>query len=418
MAHYQARIVDLELGAKLKALGAVLIEGPKACGKTETALQLAKSEVRLDLDVSARQAADADPALVLEGDTPRLIDEWQRVPGIWNAVRHAVDGRATPGQFILTGSAVPPDEATRHSGAGRITRLQMRPMSLVEAGVSTGAISLASLLAGEAAKSPETRVGVPEIVNEIVRGGWPALQGRPVEAAITANRGYLDEVRRIDIRLVDGVKRDPQRVGQLLTSLARHVGTHVKVTTLEADIAGSGGAVERHSIADYLQALSRLKVIEDQPAWPTHLRSKRQQREAAKRHFVDPSLAVAALRATPGRLLGDLNYLGHLFESLVVRDLRIYAQALDGEVMQYHDAKNLEADAIVQLADGRWAAFEVKIGGAEAIDEGAANIRRFAEKVDTSRSGEPACLGVITTGGYGYRRDDGVQVIPISAFGP
>lgn len=397
------------------AMGFVLIEGPKACGKTETARQVAASEVQLDRDENARMLAEADPELLLQGDTPRLIDEWQREPAIWNVIRHVVDDRGDPGQFILTGSSVPPDEETRHSGAGRLARLEMRPMSLIEAKVSTGAISLGSLFDGEAAKSPATKCGLVELTDEIVRGGWPALQGRPLAAAITANRGYLDEIRRTDIQAVDGVRRDPERVGQLLTSLARHAASHVKVTTLEADV---GGAVERRRIPDYLQALKRLKVIEDQPAWPTHLRSRRQQREAAKRHFVDPSLAVAALRATPERLLKDLNTLGYLFESLVVRDLRIYSQGLDGEVMQYRDSEGLEADSVVQLADGRWAAFEVKLGGSEGIDQGAASILKFAEQVDTSKSGDPACLGVIVASGYGYVRKDGVQVVPISALGP
>lgn len=415
MPEYKARIVDEELSTSLGAMGFVLIEGPKACGKTETARQVAASEVQLDRDENARVLAETDPELLLEGAAPRLIDEWQRVPAIWNVVRHVVDDRREPGQFILTGSTVPPDATTRHSGAGRLARLEMRPMSLFEATVSSGAVSLASLLGGEAAKSPDTKRGLTELTEELVRGGWPALQGRPVEAAMTANRGYLDEIRRTDIQAVDGVGRDPERVGQLLRSLARHVATHVNVTTLEADV---GGALERRRIPDYLQALTRLKVIEDQPAWPTHLRSRRQQREAAKRHFVDPSLAAAALRATPDRLLKDLNTLGYLFESLVVRDLRIYSQALDGQVMQYRDSRGLEADAVVQLADGRWAAFEVKLGGADAIDQGAASILKFADQVDTAKSGDPACLGVIIASGYGYTRKDGVQIIPIDALGP
>lgn len=418
MFAYKLRIVDRELERQLAALGAVLIEGPKACGKTETARRLAASEVLLDLDLNARQAAELDPGLILEGATPRLIDEWQRAPRIWDNVRRAVDERGQPGQFILTGSSVPTDEATRHSGAGRITRLQMRPMSLFEAGVSSGAVSLASLLGGEPAKSAEAAIDLRTLADEITRGGWPAQRERPIEAAMLAIRGYLEEIRRTDVREVDHVNRDPERVGQLLKSLARHVGTQTKMTTLERDIAGAGGSVGRHRIADYLQALMRLKVIEDQPPWPTHLRSKRQQREAAKRHFVDPSLAVAALRATPERLLQDLNYLGHLFESLVVRDLRIYAQANDAQVMQYSDSRNLEADAIVQADDGRWAAFEVKLGSEDQVDQGAASILKFAAQVDTSKSGEPAGLGVVVGSGYGYTRRDGVQVIPIGALGP
>lgn len=418
MSSYRARIVDSELERRLNALGAVMIEGPKACGKTETARQIAASEVLLDVDDNARQAAEVDPGLVLDGEAPRLIDEWQRVPAIWDHVRRAVDERDEVGQFILTGSSVPVDDATRHSGAGRITRLQMRPMSLFEAGISDGAISLASLLAGGSARSAETALDVPALAIELVRGGWPAQRESSIEAASLATRGYLDDVRRIELRAVDGINRDPERVGQLLQSLARHVGTQVAMTTLESDIADAGGRLDRRTIADYLQALTRLKVIEDQPPWPTHLRSRRQQREAPKRHFVDPSLAAAALRATPSRLLADLNYLGHLFESLVVRDLRVYAQANDARVMHYSDSSGLEADAIVQADDGPWAAFEVKLGSRQQVDEGAASIVKFAKQVNTSKCGEPAALGVIVGSGYGYRRADGVQVIPIGSLGP
>jgi predicted AAA+ superfamily ATPase len=416
---YQARIADRELETRLRAAGAVVIEGPKACGKTATARQLAESEVLLDLDADARQAASIDPGLVLEGPAPRLLDEWQLAPGLWNAVRRAVDDSQSTGRFILTGSAVPADDETRHTGAGRIVRLRMRPMSLYELGISTGALSLRALLEGETPRSSDSGLGVPALAERLAVGGWPAFRTLRTEDALAGVRGYLDEITRADVNRVDGRRRDPLRVGLVLRSLARHIATHVSVSTIAEDVGGEDDlAIKRQTVADYLDALSRLMIVEDQPAWTPHLRSRARIRSAVKRHFVDPSLAVAALRATPDRLLRDLNQLGYLFESLVVRDLRIYAQPLDGTIYQYRDSNDLEADAVVELADGRWAAFEVKLGGSEAIDQAAASLLRFARGIDTSKSGEPALLGVITGGGYGYRRPDGVAVIPIGALGP
>jgi predicted AAA+ superfamily ATPase len=258
---------------------------------------------------------------------------------------------------------------------------------------------------------------VPDLVEEIAMGGWPGFRGLSVEQAVRAVRGYLDEVRRVDVSTVAGGRRDPGRVGQLLRSLARNVATYASVTTLARDTGGPDGPLKDDTAHEYLDALGRLMIIEDQPAWATHLRSKYALRKTSKRHFVDPSLALAALRATPKRLLADLRLLGFLFESLVVRDLRIYAQAIDAEVLQYRDSNGLEVDAIVQAADGRWGAFEIKLGGGQ-VDEAAATLARFARQIDTERSGEPAVLGVIVATGYGYTRDDGIQVIPIGALGP
>jgi uncharacterized protein len=414
---YRPRVVDRELRQRLAATGAVVIEGPKACGKTETARQAAASEVLLDVDENARQAVSVDPGLVLEGETPRLLDEWQLEPAIWNHVRRAVDERAVPGQFILTGSAVPADDVTRHTGAGRITRLRMRPMSLYEADRSTGRISLAKLLTAEPARSADPNLTVADLAHEVAVGGWPGLQGLEESAALDAVRGYLDEIRRVDISRVDGTRRDPNRVGRLLQSLARNVATPAAITTLARDTAEIGEAVNRDTVSDYLDVLGRLMVIEDQPAWAVHLRSRYVLRSAAKRHFVDPSLAVAALRATPERLLRDLNLFGFLFESLVVRDLRVYAQSSDAHVLHYHDSDGLEVDAIVQAAGGPWAAFEIKLGPGW-VDAAAKSLLKFAKRIDTERSGEPAALGVIVGTGYGYVRDDGIMVIPIGAMGP
>jgi len=409
--------VDSELGARLSAVGAVVVEGPKACGKTLTARQLAASEVLLDVDANARQAIAVDPALVLDGPTPRLLDEWQIEPAIWNHVRRAIDARSEPGQFILTGSAVPADDITRHTGAGRIGRLRMRPMSLFESGASSGGIMLAELLEGRMNSSADPGLTVADIAEEVSRGGWPGLRGRSARSALLAVRDYLDEIARVDVSRVDGTHRDPGRVARLLASLARNVGTHAAATTLAKDAGGADGPLKDDTVRDYLAALERLMVVEDQPAWAPHLRSSHRLRTAPKRHFVDPSLAVAALRATPARLLGDLNLLGFLFESLVVRDLRVYAQAADARVSQYRDSGGLEVDAIVEAGDGRWLAFEVKLGHGQ-IDDAAASLLRFAARVDTARCGAPALLGVIVATGYGYRRKDGVAVIPIGALGP
>jgi predicted AAA+ superfamily ATPase len=414
---YQPRIVDGELAAKLSATGAVVVEGPKACGKTATARQIAASEALLDVDANARRAAEVDPALVLDGATPRLIDEWQTVPAIWNHVRRTVDDRRRPGQFILAGSAVPPDDVTRHTGAGRITRLRMRTMTLLESGAGSGEISLAGLLAGEPARSADPGLTVADLAREIAVGGWPGFRGLKVDRALRAVRDYLEEIRRVDVGRVEGTRRDPGKVERLLRSLARNVGTYAAVATLARDTGGADGPLKDDTVRAYLDALERLMIVEDQPAWAPHLRSRYTLRSAAKRHFVDPSLAVAALRASPERILGDMTLCGFLFESLVVRDRRVYAQAADARVLQYRDSRGLEVDAIVEAADGRWAAFEIKLGPGQ-LDAAAANLKKFAGQIDTERCPSPAVLGVIVGTGYGYLREDGIMVIPVGALGP
>ena len=416
---YRPRIVDEELAGRLASTGAVVIEGPKACGKTMTARQAAASEVLLDVDRRARTAISIDPTLVLDGATPRLIDEWQVEPVIWNHIRRAVDDRARPGQFILTGSAVPADDVTRHTGAGRLTRLRLRPMSLLESGHSTGQISVAALLDRAAHRSPSTGPALQDLAQLVSVGGWPGHIAFALNQtqALQANRDYLEEVRRVDVARVDGVRRDPEKIGRLLQSIARNVATHATVATMAADTGAADAALKEHTAHAYLAALERLMIIEDQPAWMPHLRSRARLRRGPKRHFADPSLAVAALGATPDRLLEDLELFGFLFESLVVRDLRVYAQAADAEVLQYRDSTGLEVDAIVQAADGRWAAFEIKLG-AGRVDDAARNLLKFAARVDPERVRAPAALAVIVPGGYGYVRDDGVGVIPLGALGP
>lgn len=412
---YTARIADSELEQRLEGAGAVLVEGVKACGKTETARQVANSEVLLDVDSAARDAAELNPGLVLSGDTPRLIDEWQLEPGIWDHVRRAVDERVDPGQFILAGSAQPADDETRHTGAGRISRLSMRPMSLFELGTSNGEISLTALLGNQRGEASDPGLELGDLAAAICRGGWPAFRELELPAALRRVRDYLGEIPRDTQRL--GPRHRTERVMRLIQSLARNVATPVAASTLAADASRPEDPISDDAVGDYLDSLARLFVVENQPAWQPHLRSRYRLRRTAKRHFVDPSLAVAALRSEPEALMRDLRFMGLLFESMVIRDLRIYAQDIDGEVAYFQDNSNLEVDAIVQTTSS-WGAFEIKLGGERRIAEAAKALTRFKDRIDTSKSGEPAVLAIIVGGGYGYVRKDGIQVVPIGCLGP
>ena len=414
---YLPRVLDAMVAERLTSSGAVLIEGPRACGKTFTAEQHAASALHLDRDDDAVAALAVDPALVLSGPAPQLVDEWQlAATTVWNHVRRQVDSRGRPGQFILTGSAVPDDDARRHTGAGRFARLRMRPMSLAESGHSTSAISLSALMAGERPTSPATDLTVSDVAELVVRGGWPLNLTVPTSAAARANADYLNAVAEVDLDRL-GTRRDPHLAHRLLRALARNTAMEQKVARLTAEASAEGDPIARTTSYDYLAALGRLLVLEEQPAWSTHLRSRARLRRASRTHLVDPSLAAAALRAGPDRLLADLNTLGLLFESLVVRDLRVYGGPLDAEVCHYRDSSGAEVDVILQAADGAWGAFEVKLGSGD-VDAWAAKLLRFAADVDTSRVGEPAVLAVVTATGYGYTRPDGVVVVPIGALGP
>lgn len=415
---YLPRIVDTLLADRLRSTGAVLIEGPKACGKTRTAEQAAASAIYLDRDEAALQALQVDPGLVLTGEPPQLVDEWQ-VDGtrVWNHVRAEVDRRGTPGQFILTGSAIPNDDVRRHSGAGRFARLMMRPMSLVESGESSGVMSLRSLLAGERRSAPADSRTIHEIAEIIVRGGWPLNLGLAPNAASAANRDYLRTIAEIDLPRLSGPRRDPVRVMRFVQALARNTAMEHVVSRLAAETDGDDTSVSRLSAHEYQNTLTRLMVLETQPAWSTHLRSRARLRERPRTHLVDPSLAAAALDATPAKLVRDLNSLGLLFESFVVRDVRVYADAADAAVYHYRDSDGLEVDVIVEARDGTWGAFEVKLGAGQ-IDQAAATLLKFAAKVDTDKIGPPAALGVITVNGYGLTRPDGVVTIPIGTLGP
>ncbi len=415
---YRSRIADGLVDEALAALGAVVIEGPRACGKTETARQHVAGEVLLDVDAQARAAAAIDPALVLDGPTPRLLDEWQREPRLWDSVRRAVDERGLPGQFVLTGSARPTDDVPRHSGAGRIAVVHMRPMTLFEQGYSTGTVSLRTLLDGEATTSGRCGLDLRAYVGRIVVGGWPGLLGRSEKDASVFVRGWLDGIVEHDLEMAFGVRRDPEMVRRFLRAYAQLVSHPVPLSKVierarqePADI----DAPSRWAAEPYLEALRRLMVVDEVEAWNATLRSRARLMSTPKRHLVDPSLAASLLDCAPERLLGDLNTLGYLFESLATRDLRVYAQANDASVLHYRErGGELEVDLIVERRDGVWAGIEVKLGG-DLVDEAAGALVRLME---TRAPSPPAALVVLTGTEYAYRRKDGVMVVPLGLLGP
>ena len=413
---YRKRATDSEVDRALATMPTVVIEGPKGCGKTWTGRSFARSEVLFDRDLNARRSVALVPGLVLEGEEPRLLDEWQLAPEVWNQVRHASDEGHQTGRFILTGSAVPADDITRHSGAGRVARARMRPMSLLETGESTGEVSLEALLKGEQAAARRPDAGFRAVLEALCRGGWPRLFAQPVADAQLFLDNYIAELCRTDVSAVDGVARDPGGVARLVASIARNVATTASFSKLASEAAGDR-PLNRTTATEYLRSLERLFIVEDAPAWRSHLRSRATLQSSPKRHFVDPSLATAALAAGPERLLADLEALGFLFESLVVRDLRIYGQASQASVYHYRDSDRLEVDVIVEARDGRWLAAEVKLGGDDGIEQAARSLLRLRGKVDDSRIRPPSKLLIITAGGYGYERPDGTTVLPITALG-
>lgn len=416
MASYVHRITDRELAAHMKVMGAVLIEGPKACGKTATASQVANSIVRFDEDESARSLITLDPAALFAGEPPVLFDEWQLEPTIWNRTRRQVDDRGEPGQFILTGSATPRDNADRHSGAGRFAVVRMRPMSLAESGHSNGAVSLAALLDGERQTGDGTSLEFGELLQRIVIGGWPQLIDKDEAFARAWLRSYIKQVVEVDIPGM-GHRRNPGNLERLIAALARGVGQAVKLSELGKDVGGEAGAIANETLYGYMAALDRLMLTDNSEAWRPHMRSRVRLRAAPVRYFVDPSIGTAALDVGSADLLADPRAAGFHFEGLVVRDLRIYAQLLGGVVDSWRDSNGNEIDAIISLRGGHWGAFEVKLNPRD-VDAAAGSLLRFASTVDVSKHGEPAALGVITGTGYAGRRDDGVHVIPIGTLGP
>lgn len=417
MAKYRPRVADGELADRMRSAGAVLMEGPKACGKTATAQRVAATLFRMDTDDGARALVDTAPEVLLSAQPPVLFDEWQVAPKLWNLVRHEVDDLGgAPGRFILTGSSTPVDDAKRHTGAGRYSMLRMRPMSLFETGASTGQVSLRKLFDGDFTPSLDPGVTVPALVNCIVTGGWPALLEVPLRAAQRWISDYVRTIVEVDMPQM-GVRRDPGTLRRLLASLGRGTGTDMSTQAIANDIAGSDRSVQRDTVAGYLDILNRLMITEDVPAWAPHMRSTTPLRKSPTRFMTDPSLGVAALGVGPEQLLLDLNATGFHFEGLVVRDLRVYAQPLGGRLSHWRDNNQHEVDIIITLEDGRWGAIEVKMNP-DAADAAAASLLRFKDKVDTAKTGEPAFLAVATTRSAALRRGDGVYVLPVASLGP
>lgn len=414
---YIKRLIDTELQRKLAASGAVLIRGAKACGKTESAKQFAKSILQVDRDENIPLLFETAPKRILMGETPRLIDEWQVLPKLWDHVRHEIDERQQNAQFILTGSAHPEENAKMHSGAGRFTILDMRTMSWQELGLSSGKISLADLFESKQIDIYDEPTSIDLIIGQLIKGGFPRQMNSSVAQSADINRAYVELLADVDMSRVSQTKRDPLKVRSLLKSLARNTSTLVDNAVLEKDIKEhETKSLSRPTIYDYLDVLQRLMILEDQPAWNTHIRSTHTLRNSAKRHFTDVSLAAAALGANEQSLLNDLKFTGFLFESMVVHDLRVYGQVNDAKVYHYRDSSGLEVDSIVQKYNGDWCAFEIKLGIGE-IEEAAANLLRFAALVDSQKSGMPKSLNIITGTGMSYTRKDGINVISFASLG-
>ena len=426
MNTYRPRIVDGLLRRRLQGKGAILIKGPKWCGKTTTAEQVAQSVLYLG-DTATREQnvrlANVDPHQILNGPTPRLIDEWQVAPVLWDAVRHEVDHRKGHGHFILTGSVVVRDGLDGapqivHSGTGRIGRIVMRPMSLWESGDSNGSVSLAHLF-----ESPERIAGtnthrLSDMAFLTCRGGWPDTVDMEPQLALDQAYDYLDAVAETDISAADNIRKNPLQVRRLLRSYARHQGTQATLTTLRNDmLANESNTFSEDTVNTYLKALNQIFVVEDMPAWNPNLRSKTAIRTSDNRYFVDPSIATAALGLGPNDLLNDLQTFELIFETLCVRDLRVFAEDIDGKVYHYRDKDKLECDAVVHLRNGSYGLVEIKLGGDQLINDGAANMLKLKNKIDTDRMKSPAFMMVLTAvGQYAFRRDDGVYVVPIGCL--
>ena len=416
---YLPRIVDAKLALALDAMGAVLIEGPKWCGKTSTAEHIAKSTLYMqDPDSFAENIlkAKTKPSLLLEGETPRLLDEWQVAPVLWNAVRFAVDKRQETGQFILTGSVVPVRTDDMHSGTGRISRMKMRTMSLYESGESSGDISLGDIFDEKADMFGKSKITLEQIAFILTRGGWPAAVNESNETlALKKVYDYYEAVVNEDISRVDSVEKSPDRVRSLIRSLSRNISSEANTTTILNDLRANDESLSQVTIDQYINALKTLFVIDDLPAWSPSLRSKTAIRTTSKRHFSDPSIATAALGATTERLFKDFCTFGLLFEALCIRDLRIYADSLDGNIYHYRDAKGVEVDAIIQVRDGRWGAVEVKMGAGD-IETAAKNLINFKANIDTVRMQEPSFLMVLTTTETAFQMENGVWVVPLGCL--
>lgn len=421
---YKKRIADILLERKLAGKGAVLIEGPKWCGKTTTASMQAKSILDLgDSEIlkESKSMIEISPRKLLEGETPRLIDEWQTLPALWDSIRNLVDKRQEVSQFILTGSSVLPEAyETTHSGTGRIGRIRMRPMSLYESEESNGRVSLKNLFEGKDFEVQENSLTIDDIAFLVCRGGWPASISMRREIALDQALDYIDSVANYDIQRVDGTKRDPQRVYRLLRSYARNIAGQISYSTFKTDMMSNDtDTLSEDTVADYIKALKRLFVIEDLEAWNPNLRSKAAIRTSDTRYFVDPSIATASLGIGPDDLINDLESFGLIFETMAVRDLRVYAEALDGKLYHYRDSTGLECDTVLHRRNGTYGLIEIKLGGETRIEEGATNLKNLANKIDTTRMPTPSFMMVlIGIGKYAYRRQDGVYVVPIGCLKP
>ena len=424
MKNYRKRIADDILKRKLEGKGAVLIEGPKWCGKTTTAEQLAASILYMDDPEKKEQnitMSELNPKRLLEGKTPRLIDEWQLAPKLWDAIRFEVDHRGELGQFVLIGSAVTPDtKEITHSGTGRFTRLTMRPMSLYESGDSTGEVSLGDLFSGNFEIDGASELSIDRLAFLICRGGWPQAVDMRDEIALEQAIDYYDVVVYSDINRADNVHKNPERVRRLMRSYARNQGGQVPNTVLAQDIAANDEkSINEETVASYVNALRKIFVVEDMPAWNPNLRSKTVIRSSDTRYYIDPSIAAAALGIGPNDLINDLKTFGFLFETLCVRDLRVFADALGGSVYHYRDRDGQECDAVIHLRNGRFGLIEIKLGGDKLIEEGAKSLKALEAKIDTDKMNAPSFLMVLTgTGDFAYRRPDGIYVVPIGCLKP
>lgn len=422
MKEYNYRIVDSLLQDKLEAKGAVLIEGPKWCGKTTTATQKAASILHMDNPTEKDQnltLAKLNPLRLLKGAVPRLIDEWQIAPTLWDSIRYEVDQREEMGQFILTGSAVPADtKEINHSGTGRFSWLMMRPMSLYESKESTGEISLKELFDENTNIDGENPNDIEKLAFLICRGGWPGAIDLKEKPALQQAFDYLDGVAKSDINRADGIEKNEERVRRIMRSLARNQGSQTPTTAIANDIlANDSSSVNEDTVQTYIKALKKIFVIEDMPAWNPNLRSKSAIRTSDTRYYVDPSIASASLGLGPDDLLNDLNTFGLLFETLCVRDLRIFAESLNGSVYHYRDNTGLECNAVIHLRNGKYGLIEIKLGGDDLIEEGAKTLKKLKDCIDTTKMNKPSFLMVLTgIGKYAYKREDGVLVIPIGVL--
>ena len=422
MKDYKKRIADRILKNKLEGKGAILIEGPKWCGKTTTAEQLASSVLYMDDPQRKNQnimMSEINPGRLLQGSTPRLIDEWQLAPKLWDAIRFEVDHRKELGQFILTGSAVPPDtQEITHSGTGRFSWFTMRPMSVYESGESTGEVSLRELFNSPETIDGESDVDIEKLAFMVCRGGWPQSLELKYNVALQQAFDYYDAVVNWDINRADGVRKNKERVKRLMRSYARNQGSQVSISTIRQDIiVNDESDISEDTVSAYLNALRKIFVIEDMPAWNPNLLSKTVIRTSDTRYFIDPSIATASLGIGPQDLINDLKTFGLMFETLCVRDLRVYAEALDGNVYHYRDKENLECDAVVHLRNGTYGLIEIKLGGNKLIEEGAANLKTLNSKLDTEKMKSPSFLMILVgTGDFAYRRDDGIYVVPVGCL--